>query len=177
MLLDSAFPLEGMILPQPEAAALILNSDIEGALALVQESDPLVAPPWRIMYRLINEEVGLAARLLSEFDRLGEAHLVTETLAYFAYDKDRLERSSHLPISLEEDGNFLSALFQDEGPEWLQTRLVKSVELYRQRMIAGEVGGNFLERYQETLEAAAETLDGGDTEKGLEEIIRRAFEP
>ena len=166
LLLDSAFPLKGMILAQPEAATLILNSDIEGALALVRESDSLVAPPWRIMYRLINVEPGLAARLLSEFDRLGEAHLVTETLAYFAYDKDRRERSSHLPISLEEDGHFLSALFRDEGPEWLQTRLVESVELYPQRVIAGEVGGNFLERYQETLEAAPETLDGADTKRG-----------
>ena len=177
LLLESPFPLEGMILAQPEAAVLILNSDIEGALALVRGSDPLLAPPWRIMYRLINAEPGLAARLLSEFHRHGEANLVTETLAYFAYDKDRLEMSSRLPISLEEDGKFLSALFRVEGPEWLQARLGESVELYRQRVIAGEVGVNFLGRYRETLEAAAEKLDGGDAKKGLAEIIRRAFGP
>ena len=177
LLLDSPFPMEGMILAQPEAAALILNSDIEVALALVRESDPLLAPPWQVMYRLINAEPELAARLLSEFDRLGEAPLVTETLAYFAYDKDRLERSSQLPISLEEDGHFLSALLRVEGPEWLQARLGESVELYQQRVIAGEVGVNFLGRYRETLEAAAATLDGGEPKNGLERVIRRAFGP
>ena len=176
-LLDVPFPLEGMILAQPEAAALILNSDIQRALALVQESDPLLAPPWRIMYRLIMAEPNLAAGLLAEFHRLGETALVTETLAYFAYDKDRLEASSQLPISLEADGQFLNALFRAEGPAWLQDRLGESVELYRQRVTAGEVGVDFLVRYRETLEAAVETLDGGDTKKGLEEIIQLAFGP
>lgn len=172
---DSPFPLEGMILAQPEASASILNADTEGALALIRESDPLLAPPWRVMYRLIGTEPRLAARLLSEFHRRGEAEVVMETLAYFAYDKDRQERSSQLPISLEEDGHFLSALFRVEGPKWLQARLGESVELYRQRMAAHEVGGNFLANYQETLEAATATLDGGDVRTGLEEIIRRAF--
>ena len=102
---------------------------------------------------------------------------MTESLAYFAYNKDRLERSSKLPISLEQDGHYLSVLFRVEGPEWLQARLGESVELYRQRVIAREVGADFLERYQETLEAAAETLDGGDTKHGLENAIRRAFGP
>lgn len=177
LLLDSPFPLEGMLLAQPEAAALMLNSDIEGALALVRKSDPLLAPPWRIMYRLMNADPGLAARLLAQFHQRGEASLVTETLAYFAYDKDRLERSSRLPISLEEDGHFLSALFRTEGPEWLQARLGESVVLFRQRVTAGEVGGNFLERFRETLEAAVATLDDRETRTGLEDIIGRAFAP
>ena len=177
LILDSPFPLEGMILAQPEAAGLILNSDIDTALALVRESDPLLAPPWRIMYRLITADPALAANLLSEFHRRGEAQLVMETLAYFAYDNDRLERSPRLPISLEEDGRFLSVLFRVEGPEWLQARLGESVELYRQRVIAGELSVNFLERYRETLDASVATLNGGDTKKGLEEVIRRAFGP
>ena len=177
LLLDSPFPVEGMILAQPEAAALMLESDIEGTLALVRDSDPLLAPPWRIMYLLIAAEPGLAAKLLGEFHRRGETILVTETLAYFAYDKDRLERSARLPISLEEDGQFLSALFRAEGREWLQARLGESVELYRQRILAGEVGGNFLERYRETLNAAVTTLGDRQTRTGLDEIIRRAFGP
>ena len=177
LLLDSPFPVEGLILAQPEAAAVLFASDIEAAMALVRESDPLLAPPWRIMYRLIAADPALAARLLSEFHGLVETRLVTETLGYLAYDKDRLERSPQLPISLEQDGSFLNALLRTEGPEWLQARLDESVELYRQRVNAGEVGSNFLERYRETLEAAVTTFDGGDSKQRLEEIIRRAFGP
>ena len=98
-------------------------------------------------------------------------------MAYFAYDSDRLERSSRLPISLEKDGDFLNALLQMEGPVWLEARLGESVELYRQRVMAREVGGDFLDRYRETLEAAAATLDGRAARASLEEVIRRAFEP
>ncbi|PKB71824.1 MAG: hypothetical protein BZY87_03650 [SAR202 cluster bacterium Io17-Chloro-G6] len=175
LLPDSPFPLEGMILAQPKAAALMLDSDIEGALALVRGSDPLLAPPWRIMYRLITAAPGLAANLLAEFHQRGETLLVAETLAYFAYDKDRLDRSSMLPISLEDDGRFLSALFLVEGPEWLQERLGESVALYRQRIAAVEVSPEFLEHYRETLEAVTETLDEGAVKKGLAEIIRRSL--
>ena len=105
-----------MILAQPEAAALMLRSDNEAALALVRDSDPLLAPPWRIMYRLLQAEPGLAAELLAEFHRRGETSLVAESLAYLAYDKDRQERSPQLPISLEADGRFLGALLGTEGP-------------------------------------------------------------
>ena len=175
LLVDSPFPLEGMILAQPAAASSIFKSDREFGLALVRNSDSLIAPPWRIMYRLVKTDPSLAAGMLGEFQRRGEAVLVAESLAYLAYDKDRQERSPLLPISLEDDGRFLGALFKEEGPEWLAARLSESVELYRQRVSANEVGAEFLERYRETLEFAAAFLDDGETRKGLTEIIRRAF--
>ena len=175
LLMDSPFPLEGMILAQPAAASSIFKSDREFGLALVRNSDSLIAPPWRIMYRLVKTDPSLAAGMLGEFQRRGEAVLVAESLAYLAYDKDRQERSSLLPISLEDDGRFLDALFKEEGAEWLAARLSESVELYRQRVSANEVGADFLERYRETLEFAAAFLDDGETRKGLTEIIRRAF--
>ncbi|MQG27477.1 MAG: hypothetical protein FI723_03710 [SAR202 cluster bacterium] len=175
LLVDSPFPLEGMILAQPAAASSIFKSDREFGLALVRNSDSLIAPPWRIMYRLVKTDPSLAAGMLGEFQRRGEAVLVAESLAYLAYDKDRQERSPLLPISLEDDGRFLGALFKEEGAEWLAARLSESVELYRQRVSANEVGAEFLERYRETLEFAAAFLDDGETRKGLTEIIRRAF--
>jgi len=175
LLMDSPFPLEGMILAQPTAASSIFKSDREFGLALVRNSDSLIAPPWRIMYRLVKTDPSLAAGMLGEFQRRGEAVLVAESLAYLAYDKDRQERSPLLPISLEDDGRFLGALFKEEGAEWLAARLSESVELYRQRVSANEVGAEFLERYRETLEFAAAFLDDGETRKGLTEIIRRAF--
>ena len=175
LLVDSPFPLEGMILAQPAAASSIFKSDREFGLALVRNSDSLIAPPWRIMYRLIKTDPSLAAGMLGEFQRRGEAVLVAESLAYLAYDKDRQERSPLLPISLADDGRFLGTLFKEEGAEWLATQLSESVELYRQRVSANEVGAEFLERYRETLEFAAAFLDDGETRKGLTEIIRRAF--
>lgn len=175
LLVGSPFPLEGMILAQPAAASSIFKSDREFGLALVRNSDSLIAPPWRIMYRLVKADPSLAAGMLAEFQRRGEAVLVAESLAYLAYDKDRQERSSLLPISLEDDGRFLGALFKEEGAEWLAVRLSESVELYQQRVSANEVSADFLERYRETLEFAAGFLDDRETRKGLTEIIRRAF--
>ena len=143
LLLDSPFPLEGMILAQPDAAASIFKSDIATALALVRGSDSLLAPPWRIMYRLIKADPALAAQLLGEFHRRGESEVVAESLAYLAYDKDRQGRSSLLPISLEADGNFLGALFRAQGSDWLEARLGESVALFQQRVDAVEVSPDF----------------------------------
>jgi hypothetical protein len=175
LILDSPFPLEGMILAQPEAAATIFRSNIQMALFLATNSDSLLAPPWRIIYRLINADPSLAAEVLAEFHRRGGSALVAESLAYLAYDKDRQELSSQLPLSLEQDGRFLGALLIAEGAPWLEARLGESVELFRQRVSDGEVSPDFLERYRETLEFAAAFLSGGDTRTVLTEVIRRAF--
>ena len=175
LLLDSPFPLEGLILEQPETAAAIFKSDIATALGLVRGSDSLLAPPWRIMYRLIKADPVLAAQLLAEFHRRGETDMVTESLAYLAYDKDRQEKSSLLPISLEADGDFLRALFRAQGADWLEARLGESVALFQQRVDATEVSPDFLERYRETLEFAAAFLSDPETRNGLTGIIRRAF--
>ena len=78
-------------------------------------------------------------------------------------------------LVISSDGEELVAV-SDRG-WWLQARLGESVELYRQRILAGEVGGNFLERYRETLDAAVTTLGDRQTRTGLDEIIRRAFGP
>ena len=175
LILDSPFPLEGMILAQPKAAATIFRSDIEIALFLATNSDSFLAPPWRIIYRLIKADPILAAEVLAEFHRRGEPDLVAESLAYLAYDKNRQELSSQLPVSLEQDGKFLSALLVAEGAPWLEARLGESVELFRQRVEGGEVSNDFLERYRETLEFAAAFLSGGETRTILTGLIRRAF--
>ena len=175
LILDSPFPLEGMILAQPEAAATIFSGDIEMALFLATNSDTLLASPWRIIYRLIKADPSLAAEVLAEFHRRGESSLVAESLAYLAYDKDRQGLSPQLPISLEQDGRFLSALLTIEGAPWLEARLGESVELFQQRVAAGEVSPDFLERYRETLEFATAFLSGGETRTILTGVIRRAF--
>ena len=174
LILDSPFPLEGMILAQPEAAATIFRNNIEIALSLATNSDSLLAPPWRIIYRLIKADPSLAAEVLVAFHRGGESRLVAESLAYLAYDKERQELSTQLPVSLEQDGRFLGALLQSEGTPWLEARLGESVDLYRQRVEDGEVSNDFLESYRKTLEFAAAFLSAG-TRTALAGVIRRAF--
>ncbi len=171
---NTPFPLEGMILRQPSAAAAALSGDLDLAVALVENSDTVTAPPARIIYRLIAADPELAATLLIAMERRGQRALVAESLAYLAYDKTRSERFPQLPISVPQDGVFLDLLLQQQGAEWLQARLREVVALYRQRTADGEVAPDFLIRYRETLEAAANAI-GLEAGSRLMEIIRTAF--
>jgi hypothetical protein len=180
------FPLEGFIQTQPQAAVALLAGDLESAVRLVEDSDPVVFPPARVIYRLIYANPEFAAKLtvaLEEF--AGRKHgiesqrgigLVWEALAQLAYDKDRLERVPGLPISLERDGSFLEALLRREGDDWLSPRLGLAFSRYRQRVARGEVSPDFITQYQATLEAAAGTLSNTDSRARLQQIIKRAVD-
>ena len=156
---ETSFPLEGMILNQPEAAVAMLSANSALPIALVKGSDPLIAPPARIVYRLIAAEPGLAATIVIALDQDGQREMAVEALAYLAYDKARSDKYPQLPISLTQDGAFLNSLLERQGAAWLSARLAESVDLYHERASAGEVAPDFLERYRETLEAAADSLD------------------
>ena len=171
---ETPFPLEGMILKQPAAAVLILSSDADLAIDLVSESDPVLAPPARIVHRLINADPGLAADILAGLDRKGNIDAVTESLAYLAYDKVRSERFPALPISTAKDSEFLESLMGSQGDRWLELRLTAAVNLYRPRVAAGDVAPDFLTRLRETLEAAAGSLEAGTRER-LTHIVEAAF--
>ena len=156
---ETSFPLEEMILNQPEAAVAMLSADSALSIALVKGSDPLIAPPARIVYRLIAVDPDLAATIVTALDQDGQREMAVEALAYLAYDKARSEKYPQLPISLTQDGAFLKSLLERQGAAWLSGRLAESVGLYRERASAGEVAPDFLEHYRETLEAAASSLD------------------
>ena len=168
------FPVEGMILRQPRAASAALSADMGLAAALVRDSDAVVAPPARIIHRLIVADPALAAGLVAALDAQGERLLATESLAYLAYDKARSEKYPDLPLSLSRDGAFLQSLLERQGEEWLSARLAESVELYRRRAADGEVAPDFLRHFRDTLEAAAATRDT-DTHRRMAGIIRAAF--
>ncbi len=172
---ETPFPLEGMIISHPSAASAALSSDRSLAVELVKDSDAVLAPPARIIYRLIASDPELAAELVAALDSGGEGRLVAESLAYFAYDKARSEKFPELPISVSQDGAFLESLLERQGLGWLQSRLAGAVELYRQRAATGEVAPDFLDRSRETLEAAASTLEAED-EQRLLEVIHSAFD-
>ena len=151
------FPLEAMILQQPAAASAALSADPTLAATLIETSDPTIAPPPRIIYRLIMADPTLAANILITLDQQGKTRLATESLAYLAYDKTRSAQYPQLPISLTQDGKFLNSLLEQQGPKWLTTRLTNAVTLYRQRTNAAEAPPNFLPQYRQTLQAAANT--------------------
>ena len=173
VLQETPFPLEGLIQKQPEAVIALLNSDLDATLRLVQESDPLLSPPVRIIYRLINVDPVLAARLTQALDELAEAELVLESLAYMAYDLSRSERVPGLPISLEQDGKFLRTLLTIFGEPGLTRRLSKTFAVYSDRAASGQVPADFLVQYSATLEAAAATVTDADIRRQLERIIEQ----
>ena len=171
---ETSFPLEGMILNQPEAAVAMLSADSALSIALVKGSDPLIAHPARIVYRLIAADPGLAATIVIALGQDGRRDMAVEALAYLAYDKVRSEKYPQLPISLTQEGAFLNSLLERQGAAWLSARLAESVDLYQGRASAGEVAPDFLERYRETLEAAADRLDPAARGR-LITVIRAVF--
>ena len=174
VLVEKPFPLEAFIQRQPEAVVALLDSDLDTAVGLVLESDPVVSPPARIIYRLINADPVLAARLVQALEDLGEVEVVMESLAYFAYDKSRSERVPGLPISLEHDGRFLSSLLREQGSEWLIQRLSEVFQVYGRRSADGQVDSGFLIQYRESLEAAVALLPDDGAKEELERIIALA---
>ncbi|PKB79259.1 MAG: hypothetical protein BZY88_14435, partial [SAR202 cluster bacterium Io17-Chloro-G9] len=174
VLRETPFPLEGFILRQPEAAASLLAGDLDIAVRLVQESDPVVSPPARIIHRLINADPALAALLVQALEDRGEDELVMESLAYLAYDKARWDRVPGLPISLEGDGQFLSTLLGLQGADGLALRLGESFQVYGRRAADGQMDAEFLSRYRETLEAAVSFLPDAGAREELERIIALA---
>ena len=172
---ETPFPLEGMIVNQPAAASEALSSDLDVALSLIENSDSVVAPPWRILYRLVQADAPLAAVLVVALDRRGESQIVAETMAYFAYDDIRSAKFPELPISVRQVAAFLGSLLERQGADWLQARLSDAIELYKGRVAREEVSPDFLERYRDTLNAAAGMLSSQEA-VSLREITRSAFD-
>ncbi len=171
ILRQTPFPLEGFIMQQPRAALAVLTSDMSSAVRLVRSSDRISAPPARIVYRLINADPEWAAQLVVALGESGEEALVTQSLAYIAYDEDRLNRLPDLPISLERDGEFLEALLVDQGSDWLLKRFVEVYALFGDREAANEVPQESVSKYFATLEAAAATIPDTVKRSELRDII------
>ena len=171
LLRDTPFPLEGFILNEQLAAAALLASDIGAAVELLKQSDPVVSPPARNVYRMVQEDADLAARLVAAFNDIGEMDSVVESIAYLAYDKARWERVPSLPISLVQDGKYLAALADHLGEDALTARLREAFSLYRQRASSGQVAEDFPVEFRATLDAATATITLPTVRDDLTRII------
>ena len=171
LLQETPFPLEGLIQEQPAAAVALLESDLAAALRLVRRSDPVLSPPARIVQRIIQTDPVLAASLVQALDEQGEAELVVEALAYFAYDLSRLDRVPALSISLEQDGRFLRSLLANLGEIVVAQRLSETFRVFGDRVATTQVPPDFLTQYQATLAAAAATVSDNVVGQKLIKII------
>jgi hypothetical protein len=166
---QSSFPLEGFIMAHSAAAGAVLRSGMEAALSIVRQSDAVVSPPARIMYRLIHADPDLASEMMVALDGQGDKGLVVESLAYFAYDEGRSKLLPGLSNALNRDGNLLQSLLREKGADWLTERLGEAFSLY------GDDGPeDFRAQYRATLDAAAATLGDAVVRKELERIIETA---
>ena len=113
----------------------------------------------------------LAARLVESSHQSVESSLVAESLAYLAYDKTRSNKVPELPISLEQDGEFLRTLVDRLGRTTMARRLGEAFTIYSGRASAGEVANDFLSQFHATLAAAAATITDSSTRSELQSII------
>ena len=173
---NSPFPMEHFILDHPIPVVRIMATDPDVTVGLVANSDTLIFPPARFVYRLIHADPEFAAEVVERLDQAGEDDIVLEALAHFAYDADRLEAVPGLPVSLEKDGRFLSRLLEVQGIEWLEGRMGEVVKLYRERVDANESPRDFLEAYKRTLVAAASEIKDQTMARSLEEVIGLVFQ-
>ena len=168
---QDSFPMEGFIMAQPAAAIAAMRSDMEAALVIVRQSDAVVSPPARMMYRLIHADPDLASDMMVALGEQGDTGLVVEALAYFAYDQERSKRLSVLANALERDGMQLQGLFKKQGADWLTLRLGEAFSLH------GDDGPeDFSARYRSTLDAAVATLEDAGEREGLQRVIEAAAE-
>ena len=172
---DSRFPMEGFIRAYPDRAVAVLSSDLVEAARIVMRSDSVTFPPARFIYRLMTENPEFAALLVGELSDMGNAELVMESLAHFAYDADRLEAVPGLPISLAADGRFLSELLDSQGPEWLARQIRVVLRVNTIRMAQGDMPGDYIQAYRRTLDASVGTLEEGKSKRTLQQIVDSSF--
>lgn len=160
-----------LIAYDPRWALEILKSDLELTLDLALESEPVRTPPARLIYQIAYYDADFAAEIVSRLGRRGEDEMVRESLAYFAYDLERSREYPEQKISLERDGEFLSGLVEREGAWWLSRMLESAVDKYGWEVSRGNVDGDFLDAFRDTLETAVATIDDARERAVLSRVV------
>ena len=97
--------------------------------------------------------------------------MVYESVAYFAYDLERSREYPNQRISLERDGEFLLGLLSRNGAWRLSRMMNGAIEKYRIEVLMGNLDGDFLDAYGETLLEAVSTVSGARDRAVLERVI------
>ncbi len=164
-----------LIAYEPEEAMGILRSDLETTLDVVLESGPVRVPPARLIYWISYFDADFAAEIVSGLRARGEDEVVYESLAYFAYDVERSKEYPDQRISLERDGEFLLGLLRRNGDWGLSRMMTGAIGKYRIEVLTGNVDGDFLDAYLETLREAVSTVSGARDRAVLERVIWEAL--
>ena len=169
--------LEPFLRLMPQKAAVLLEAEPALAAKVLREANPVRVPPARAIYRVVQANPTVAARLTLEFDRQGDGETVADALAFFAYDLPRKASQPSLPISLERDGEYLAALLDLAGPQWLASALDQTVDRYRAMIDRAELDPEFLQVYHRTVSSSVETVPDVQAREALRSIVRQVFGP
>ncbi|MEE9285200.1 MAG: hypothetical protein V3V35_05660, partial [Dehalococcoidia bacterium] len=172
---ETGLLVEPFLVNMPDEAAALIARDPAAAAAAFETANPVRLPPARAIYRLVQADPGLAARITLLYDDRGSDDVVDDALFFFAYDLPRKQAQPALPISLEKDARYLEALAAMRGDDWLETTLKRAVRRSGERIEAGEVDAAFLETYRATLERSLATLDAPETRRRLEAVVDAAL--
>ena len=172
---ETGLLVEPFLVNMPEEAVALFSRDVGAAAEVFETANPVRVPAARAVYRLVQAEPELAARITIHYEEQGAVETVDDALLFFAYDLPRLRTQPALPISLENDAAYLEALAALQGDDWLEATLARALRRYRGRIADGEVGRGFLETYRETLEASIATIGDPESRLRLEAIVAAAF--
>ncbi len=168
---ESGLLVEPFLVGFPEAAAALVSAEPAVAAQVFREANPVRLPPARAIYRLVQADPLVAARLTLEYDRLGNSETVQQAIMFFAYDAQRLRSQPELSkISIENDGSFLAELVEVKGEAWLRDRLTAFRESYEVRLQAGEADPGFLDAFKETVAEGIADLPDGQREP-IERVV------
>ena len=172
---DTRLYLEPFLVQRPGEAARLFGADPKAAVDVLREASPIRVPPAWAIYRLVNADPQVAARLTLELEDQGHGETVEDALAFFAFDAPRLRAQPGLPISLENDARFLLALADLRGDTWLASALTRSLDRYREVVDAGEIDPAFVDTYRETLAAVVANVTEAEPRQRLEAALGAAL--
>ena len=171
---ESGLLVEPFLVNFPREASALVSTEPVVAAEVFRAANPVRLPPARAIYRLVQADPAVAARLTLQYEQLGDLETVQDALVFFAYDAPRLRRQPGLPISLDNNGRFLAELLRLCGEAWLRGHLAAFQERHQAQLEAGEADGGFLGAYRETVRASLATLEDEERRR-IEGVVADAL--
>jgi hypothetical protein len=167
--------VEPFLTEMPKEAANLFDRDLALAAEVFERANPVRLPPARAIYRLIQTDPALAAWVTLVYDGQNKLDVVSDALAFFAYDLPRSKGQQGLGISLEHNAQYLEALTRLRGDAWLEDALSRMARRYQERIAGGELDPGFPRVYRETLDASLVTLPDAALRGRITALAARAL--